>query len=295
MSEFSESALITHIQSLECQTYPAINATLLIDEAEYSVHQRRIDSRIGKADIKLLIKPIPFYKNYHNHKGIKLKPLGLVIYDAVHAMPDDALFCIVNEGQTLFSDHLSNLVSSLVNGQADNDKVNAAAATLLIKEEGHKGSERLKLKHLLSLLEIHAVEASARFLIKKSADFNKYAIVLPYLNQKAVPFLASEGNCTYTNRVSASIKIGHGDWDEKADFENQVIMDYFPIETLNTRLNGQPLSLSHIDLRPAQLSLENMSIANKNDIVRDLFLSLPVSHWLKRLVFRGYKRFKRPI
>lgn len=288
MPEYDSDLLETMLDSSEAQTYPALRFTLLIDKGEEARHHKRLSALLGKRTVAFDIRPIPFFKNYIDSTGRGTVRLGRIVYDHLQDCNGHALVCYVSPGERIFSDHIETLVSALMQGGA---ACHAAYARLVRLPDSVERQE-ITVSDGLQLLAgaRQGVTSFGRYLIRTPERIDRYRAILPYLNRKAVSFLAYQQQAVATRRVTVTCQEETAEEGKGWELEDEILMDFIPRDQWPSLKESAEQTAA---LEPMHLSLRNLSQINKLQLVKDLYLALPLPGFLRSMTFGFYHRLKR--
>ena len=286
MPQMDISALEAMVESAQAQTHKNISCTLLVDSAEEPVQRKRIEKIMTKSAVPFTIKPISFFKHYTDSTGRSQIRLGSIVHNYLANIKPGALIGFVQPGERIFSDHVSSLLAALNHVGATANAAYARMVHLPVSAE----RQEISLSDGLKLLgnSRQGVASSGRYLIRVPQNLGLYADVLPYLDRKALSFLAYVLDAVPSHKVTLAAMV----MEEKNDIalENEIIMDFIPRGEWQGLCAGSEQAAT---LEPAHLSLRNLSQMNKLQLVKDLFLALPIPGLLRKVTFGFYHRLKR--
>lgn len=273
-----EETAARHAASVRAQLHPRVEAVLLVDEAVPEAPA--FPGRVERARFAAQLKDVK--------KG-KGRARGRVLAPFLEALPENALFSIVEENERLFSDHFSTLAETLRRTGA------SAAASDRVTRRLNETSKHYDLWHETGSPKVirPGTAGSGRFLLRKTPE-SAFLLrhVAPYLDRKAAASFAAWGGVAPSYRSTLVSEVFPLPEDgDRLRLEDEVILDALPVsaktELAEAAAGGSGMS------EPAYLSFSQLSRPNRVQLAKDLFLALPLPFALQRVARRFYRLFNR--
>ncbi len=246
ISDYSDSVLKQHIDSVAVQEYKQFIPVLVVDKKLASKNRSCIEEYIAKSTVTIHILEVDFFTYGITDEIRRRRKFGAVIADilAVTSQVDAVVFVAPNE--RIFSNHLQVLAGSLMR----NREKNCAATSSILIRNGmpvHQVHENIDFRQLDPLSPM----GYARFIFRFTAFPGDLNLALRYLDRKAMAILVGEGGISFEIPSTVILYLDHefpsGLWNEGQ--ENELISSFCP--TVFKIFNGSLLSLPPLSSPPS--------------------------------------------
>ena len=292
LPSYDAATLQRHIDSVSTQTYPNLTCVLLVDGFTQEKLGARIQKQLRECRVPVELLRVDFGPRDRRGRFGKRLRFGLVVQELLRALPPDALFCIVGEREQLFADHVTTLVKTLAGSTA------ASACAFSVLRTDNTGTDSYEVQDGVDVFG-HVPGApfgAARFLIRRPANDEELACVLPWLDSKALALLVAQADCVLTRRATLLHVVDSAAERKEAaaaGFEDEIMRDFLPsarcagagaIRSRKTSASVDPLSL---------LSISDMPNDKRRMILRELFVALPMPTLVRRGILWAYRQMRR--
>jgi len=238
LPEYTQEALNNLLESVESQSYKALQPTLLLDTADYARYAKQIAVRLAQSTRSISLKAVPFYERRADGSLRRRLPLGRALASVIEPLPADALFTVLTPNERWFSNHIVNLVHAL---QAKPESTFAFSTSIL--RHVHKGRAVYELMEEVNVETNNQIPPGfGRFLLRRSAVTAEHFEMMYFLDMRCLSPMLVRGKGACSPRATDLMRLNEPfvTGEVLEDLIEQLIVEdrYTEIEP--------PLNLRHI-------------------------------------------------